>query len=88
MTFTSKVYPACLANYDPEEVSGAMATVSGWGTTAYEGSVSDTLQKVLVPVLSKSNCVDTYGTNIKSSMFCAGEKGKDSCQGDSGGKIW
>lgn len=44
-----------------------------------------------VPVKSNSECETTYkqaGVNLKSSQMCAGgEKGKDSCRGDSGGPL-
>lgn len=86
VVFSDKVYPACLANYNPEPGNG---TVSGWGTLAFNANpvASTTLQKVSVPILKKDSCVGLYGSSyITQSMFCAGVKGVDACQGDSGGE--
>uniref|UniRef100_A0A8D0DBN7 trypsin n=1 Tax=Sander lucioperca TaxID=283035 RepID=A0A8D0DBN7_SANLU len=47
------------------------------------------LQCLDIPILSKSDCDNSYPGMITNSMFCAGylEGGKDSCQGDSGGPV-
>lgn len=62
--------------------------ISGWGTLESGGDQPDTLQEVLVPLVSKSECEKAYGS-LHASMLCAGFKqgGKDSCQGDSGGPL-
>lgn len=48
------------------------------------GSISDSLQEVVVPVLSNADCRKTaYGSSrITDNMLCAGfpKGGKDSCQ--------
>ncbi|CAG0888903.1 unnamed protein product [Darwinula stevensoni] len=58
---------------------------------------SSTLQEVEVPLVNLASCSTAYSQmagavvkipdGIKDSMLCAGEKGKDSCQGDSGGAL-
>lgn len=71
--------------------NGALATVTGWGTTSSGGSTSPVLMQVQVPVQTSSTCASTsgYGSAITSNMICAGYAagGKDSCQGDSGGPL-
>ncbi|XP_074612865.1 trypsin-like [Acropora palmata] len=63
--------------------------ISGWGTLSSGGSQPNTLQEVMVPLVSPSECGRVYGQTMHSSMLCAGFKsgGKDSCQGDSGGPL-
>ncbi|XP_039746144.1 trypsin-2-like [Pararge aegeria] len=66
--------------------SGTILTVSGWGATEEDGSVSENLMAVQVPVVSNARCRQSYNT-ITPRMICAGEPegGRDSCGGDSGG---
>ncbi|XP_008336629.1 trypsin-2-like, partial [Cynoglossus semilaevis] len=47
------------------------------------------LQCLDLPILSDSDCRNSYPGMITNAMFCAGylEGGKDSCQGDSGGPV-
>jgi secreted trypsin-like serine protease len=69
---------------------GAMTRVMGWGATAWQGSGSDILLQVDVPIVTQQACIDSYGANdITDRMICAGlaQGGKDSCQGDSGGPL-
>lgn len=66
--------------------SGTNATAIGWGLTSENGSISDRLLQVDLPVAanSASNCGEP------SSKICAGglpTGGKDTCQGDSGGPL-
>ncbi|KAA0703292.1 Trypsin-1 [Triplophysa tibetana] len=67
--------------------AGTMCLVSGWGNTM--SSNSDKLQCLQIPILSNTDCDNSYPGMITNSMFCAGylEGGKDSCQGDSGGPV-
>jgi len=60
----------------------------GWGTTS-SGGLAPNLQYVEKPVVARTVCQGNYnGINaITASMICAGETGKDSCQGDSGGML-
>ncbi|XP_065116950.1 trypsin-2-like [Paramisgurnus dabryanus] len=69
--------------------AGTKCLVSGWGNTMSSTADSNKLQCVEVPVLSESDCNNSYPGMITKSMFCAGylEGGKDSCQGDSGGPV-
>lgn len=87
--------PVCLPSTDRGVVENEQGTVSGWGATDVNGKLqrsSQFLQYVHIPVYALSDCENTPtlpNSNKKgiftSNMFCAGEKGKDSCPGDSGG---
>ena len=69
---------------------GQIARVMGWGATAWQGTGSDVLLQVDIPIVSQQTCRDSYGADdITDRMLCAGLAGggKDSCQGDSGGPL-
>ena len=84
-----KIEVACITTNEPSE--GDKCTVTGWGTLKSNGKQPKTLMKVDVPIISRSQCNENkwYGGAITDNMICAGyTKGKkDSCQGDSGGKV-
>ncbi|CAH1255087.1 PRSS2 [Branchiostoma lanceolatum] len=89
VTLNSRVGPASLPS---SMVSpGTMVTVTGWGITHENGYIPDKLQKVDVPIISRSACnaPNVYDGLVTANEFCAGymEGGKDSCQGDSGGPV-
>ena len=81
---------APIALNDKELPAGVDFVAAGWGTTS-EGanSISMTLMKVSVPMVSVETCGAAYPGAINDSMICAGYPagGKDSCQGDSGGPL-
>ncbi|MFF9125047.1 S1 family peptidase [Streptomyces sp. NPDC014889] len=69
---------------------GMTARVLGWGTTGEDGGSSGELRTAAVPVVSDSDCHDSYGSDfVASDMVCAGylSGGVDTCQGDSGGPL-
>lgn len=90
------VLPIAYANLVPANVgplSGATATVTGWGNRAAQpdpggSDFPDRLHEVQVPVITNAECQGAY-SSITENMICAGlpEGGKDSCQGDSGGPL-
>ncbi|KDN82819.1 S1 family peptidase [Kitasatospora cheerisanensis] len=74
--------------------AGTPATVFGWGDTRGNGSYSNTLRQVTVPIISDAACGRAYPGGQDSAfdartMVCAGtaQGGKDACQGDSGGPL-
>lgn len=70
--------------------AGTTARVLGWGTTAENGTVSNQLRTATVPVVSDTECQNSYGSDfVASDMVCAGYSagGVDTCQGDSGGPL-
>ncbi|NP_001268589.1 calcium-dependent serine proteinase precursor [Mesocricetus auratus] len=89
------VSPICLpgtsSEYEPSE--GDLGLISGWGRTERRNIVIQ-LRGAKLPVTSLEKCRQVKEENPKaraddyvftSNMICAGEKGVDSCQGDSGG---
>lgn len=67
------------------------AVVIGWGVTD-DGSASNVLHEVTVPLVDLRTCRQSYGIfneKVTDNMICAGRKngGVDSCQGDSGGPL-
>ena len=71
--------------------SGRVTTPVGWGSIREGGSLSPTLQKVDVPIITNDACKAYPRYNIVTdNMICAGfpQGGKDACQGDSGGALF
>lgn len=80
----------CLPKTNTEYAVDETATVSGWGVMVEgEGSISNVLNSVEVPIVSYADCKRAYGARVNQDHVCAGLKagGKDSCQGDSGGPL-
>lgn len=69
------------------------ASVTGWGTTRYQGGASATLQRAAVAFVGKDECESAYrkkdaSFRLAADQICAGGDGVyDSCQGDSGGPL-
>ncbi|XP_026134550.1 complement factor D [Carassius auratus] len=72
---------------DPEE--DADVKTVGWGSLNNLGGRPDKLQELTIKVLERWRCGrgDYYGTKFTNNMFCAAEKLKDTCDGDSGGPL-
>jgi len=65
---------------------GRYVTVSGWGLTRNQGSPSDVLREVNLPVISNASCSAELRFNLPASVICGGGAGGVSaCNGDSGG---
>ena len=84
-----QIRPICLPVVDENTYTGALAKVTGWGTTTSGGSTSNILREVDVTVLSNRACQEDYSypsSWITEQMMCANVPGggKDACQGDSG----
>lgn len=65
----------------------SQSLASGWGTLAWQGSSPERLQKVYVPAVSNEKCAEAYN-NIRAHKICAGEEGKDTCQGEIRDRHW
>ncbi len=84
VTFRKEIRPVCLPASPTVDYAGRRAVVSGWGTLSEGGQLSSTLQEVEVDVLR--GCGGYPASYISDMMLCATRTGKDSCQGDSGGR--
>ena len=52
-------------------------------------NIPDRMQEARVPLVSDASCERAYrGAFSSALMVCGGEKGVDSCHGDSGGPMW
>ncbi|XP_060521818.1 phenoloxidase-activating factor 3-like [Cylas formicarius] len=84
------VRPICLPLGSQRNPNFKNVVVTGWGITG-NGTSSDILQKVELPIADKTKCAAVYSNyNIKLNVrqVCAGGvKNKDSCPGDSGGPM-
>ncbi|KAK9978829.1 hypothetical protein ABG768_020567 [Culter alburnus] len=93
VNFTDYIKPVCLAAAGSVFSAGTESWISGWGLLQYNGTLPDTLQEVMIPIVNNSDCDKAYrGFNISitSNMICAGllnQGGKGQCQGDSGGPM-
>ena len=85
------VSPVCLPTDMGNDYANRKAMVTGWGTLNPDtGEVPDVLYEVGVKTYSNYDCQteSQYDTEmITETMICAGEDGKDSCWGDSGGRL-
>lgn len=85
--FTDFVKPICLPKTDR---LGSKAWVAGWGTTEHSSS-SEIKLKVELPIVQNEPCQRVYekmSVELVPTQICAGgQKGKDSCRGDSGGPL-
>jgi trypsin len=78
----------------PHEIAawgpGQEAFITGWGTTAEDGELSDVLRQASIKMIADQTCRLLYGAEFSPAlMICAGELagGVDACQGDSGGPL-
>ncbi|KAK2908436.1 hypothetical protein Q8A67_004273 [Cirrhinus molitorella] len=88
--FTKFIIPACLPERDFAErvlMVQEDGLVSGFGRLREGGLQSTVLQKLTVPYVERSKCIESSQFKISPRMFCAGydQEEKDACQGDSGG---
>ncbi|CAI9609034.1 unnamed protein product, partial [Staurois parvus] len=70
--------------------TGTNCLISGWGNTlSSRTNYPDLLQCLNAPILSTSECQNSYPGEIAENVFCAGylAAGKDSCLGDCGGPM-
>ena len=84
------------APQDALEQPGRLATVAGWGNTIEQpprgdngSNYPDRMRAARVPIVSDARARDVYGRSyLKALMVAAGNEGKDTCSGDSGGPMF
>ncbi|ESO98452.1 hypothetical protein LOTGIDRAFT_66705, partial [Lottia gigantea] len=91
LTRSRCIQPACLPTPSLQLRTDTKCMVVGWGLTQYPGGYSpNNAQKAMVPIVSMSQCKQSYGSNtINDLKICAGylSGDKDACKGDSGGPL-
>ncbi|KAM3916900.1 serine protease 33-like [Leptodactylus fuscus] len=100
ITYTEYILPVCVPTTSMNFSEGTNCWVTGWGTTGSGVNLPypQTLQQVMVPIISNRACDQMYHINsvisaneriIPTDQICAGYQAgqKDSCQGDSGGPL-
>ncbi|CAH1110123.1 unnamed protein product [Psylliodes chrysocephalus] len=89
--FNDFVKPACLPRGTLLDLDliGIHAHIAGWGyTNSTLETEATTLQYISVPIVDSSKCDKIYVHQLTEYQCCAGyPKGKDSCNGDSGGPM-
>ncbi|XP_040265432.1 chymotrypsinogen A-like [Bufo bufo] len=87
-TFNSRVSPVCVAAGVDVFNGGERCVTTGWGYVNAASQVTPSkLQQVALPLLTTTDCQRYWGSNILSTMICAGASGVSSCMGDSGGPL-
>ncbi|ROL42040.1 Enteropeptidase [Anabarilius grahami] len=92
VNFTDYIKPVCLAAAGSVFDGGMESWATGWGRLQPDGQVPNTLQQVMMPIVSNSDCDKAYllVNRITSNMICAGflnQQEKSICPGDSGGPV-
>ncbi|KAJ8667236.1 hypothetical protein QAD02_008898 [Eretmocerus hayati] len=84
-------HPVALFDKAEKTLEGAVSTLSGWGSLDEDGTSSNELYTVDIPVISVKDCSEAYDKQggVPARQICAAYPpgGKDSCQGDSGGPL-
>ncbi|CAL4105092.1 unnamed protein product, partial [Meganyctiphanes norvegica] len=88
-TSNTAIHPICLPTKNAASTfAGSTGTVTGWGTTSWQGQDSSHLQEVELPIITNTKCSnDLEQYTITDKMICTYAVGKDACQGDSGGPL-
>ncbi|XP_075696591.1 chymotrypsin-C-like [Rhinoderma darwinii] len=87
---SESVQPACLPADSALLEHDFPCFVTGWGRLYTNGPIADNLQQALLPVVDYATCTlrDWWGTQVRTTMVCAGGDGIVSgCNGDSGGPL-
>ncbi|XP_053661114.1 trypsin 3A1-like [Anopheles marshallii] len=85
------VYPIALETVPitSNSLNPVYCTVSGWGLTdMYNGKLPEMLRAVRIPLIPYTDCRRKWSPlAVTTSMICAGEPRRDTCNGDSGGPL-
>ncbi|CAG0891284.1 unnamed protein product [Cyprideis torosa] len=89
---TNNVHVVCLPQKG-ESFVGQRCVSTGWGAETFDGSTSNTLKEVELPLISHDECQQIFRQIIRptfplhENFICAGGEGEDTCQGDGGGPL-
>ncbi|XP_069821360.1 chymotrypsinogen A-like [Dendropsophus ebraccatus] len=87
-TYNERVGPVCIAASADIFNGGERCVTTGWGyVNAASQTTPSKLQQVALPLLTTADCQKHWGSQIQSTMICAGASGASSCMGDSGGPL-
>ncbi|KAF1491350.1 Chymotrypsin-C, partial [Eudyptula minor novaehollandiae] len=87
---SESIQPACLPPAGLTLENNYPCYITGWGRLWTNGPLADVLQQALLPVVDYEICSqrDWWGSNVRTTMVCAGGDGVVSgCNGDSGGPL-
>ena len=96
LQFNNKIQPICVPRSCADDcTAGANAIISGWGTTAADGTKpSQALQKATVPIVTNTVCQRGFTANnitrrVTLRTVCVGysDGSVDPCRGDDGGPL-
>uniref|UniRef100_A0A8C9W536 Chymotrypsinogen B, tandem duplicate 3 n=1 Tax=Scleropages formosus TaxID=113540 RepID=A0A8C9W536_SCLFO len=80
VTLNRNASPVCLAGSSDVYEPGTRCVTTGWGLTEDNFLFTpDKLQQVALPLVSKDQCMDHWGSMISDVMICAGADGASSC---------
>jgi secreted trypsin-like serine protease len=87
LELTSEISEIPILDIFSGDISNFSGIALGWGRISSQGSFSDQLREVSLPIVSFQRCVESTSYTVTKNMFCAGypNGGKDACEGDSGG---
>ncbi|XP_072394638.1 phenoloxidase-activating factor 1-like [Diabrotica undecimpunctata] len=92
--YTEFIRPICLPEPNEGSAINDELTVAGWGATEFASGYTDLKLKVEIPFVKRDDCLNAYRKaridipGLSDSQICVGgNKGKDSCSGDSGGPL-
>ncbi|XP_063791226.1 transmembrane protease serine 9-like isoform X2 [Pseudophryne corroboree] len=97
VTYTNYIMPICLPSATVTFPCGMECWLTGWGIISFTNN-TQTLQKVMTPLIDSATCDRMYHVNstvsantniIHEDQICSGYRDgkKDSCQGDGGGPL-
>lgn len=89
LVFGDRIRPVPLPSPNFVVQPDVLADLVGWGTLEWgTNRFPNILQAVQVPTMTNQRCQEIYSgedyEEIFESNVCAGEEGRDACQGDSG----